>query len=286
MLQQFARGTPASRLAAAVARHAAAKPDPGTLPATGHPKVAVQDLDFFYGATQALKGINLAIQDRRVTALIGPSGCGKSTLIRVINRLYDMYPDQHATGRVLVDGQDILRPDVDLTRLRARIGMTHQRATPLPMSIFENIAFGIRLHEHHLSRSEMEGRVEQALRDAALWEEVKDILQASAYDLSGGQQQRLCIARAIALSPEILLFDEPCSALDPISTARIEDLIDDLRRRYCVAIVTHNMEQAARLSDFVAFMYLGEIVEFGGAEQMFIHPRNPHTQAYLEGRFG
>jgi phosphate transport system ATP-binding protein len=272
-----------ARLAAAVRHNHAHHPElaPGAAP-----KIMILDLDFFYGDTQALKGINLDLADQRVTALIGPSGCGKSTLIRVLNRLFDMYPGQRATGQVLLDGENILAPHIDLTRLHARIGMTFQRATPLPMSIFDNVAFGIGLHHPHLPRTELRDRVEAALRGAALWDEVKDILPSSANGLSGGQLQRLTIARAIALSPEVLLFDEPCSALDPISSARIEDLIDDLRRRYCVVIVTHNMEQAARVSDFVAFMYLGEIVEFGSTEQIFIRPQHEHTQAYLTGRFG
>ncbi|WP_245903323.1 phosphate ABC transporter ATP-binding protein PstB [Humitalea rosea] len=245
----------------------------------------MHDVNFFYGAVQALHDVNLSFPDRSVTALIGPSGCGKTTLIRIINRLFDMYPDQRATGTVLVDGEDILDPGINVARLRARIGMTFQRPNPFPMSIHENVAFGIALH-HDLSRSEMDARVEAALRDAALWDEVKEILDHSALDLSGGQQQRLCIARAIALRPEILLFDEPCAALDPVSTARIEDLIDDLRRRYCVVIVTHNMEQAARVADRVAFMYLGEAIETGSAEDIFIRPKDPRTRDYVTGRFG
>jgi phosphate transport system ATP-binding protein len=283
MAALLSRKPSGARLAAAVQHHAASHP---AVSGTAAPKVMIRNLDFFYGSTQALRSVNLDLADQRVTAIIGPSGCGKSTLIRVLNRIYDLYPDQRATGEVLLDGENILTPDIDVTRLHARIGMTHQRATPLPMSIFENVAFGIRLHHHHLPRTELQGRVEAALRGAALWAEVQDILTHSPDDLSGGQLQRLAIARAIALSPEILLFDEPCSALDPISTARIEDLIDELRRRYCVAIVTHNMEQAARVSDHVAFMYLGEIIEFGSAEDMFIRPRHEQTQAYLTGRFG
>jgi len=250
-----------------------------------HDKLEIRDLNFFYGDVQALKGINLAFPDRRVTALIGPSGCGKSTLIRVLNRLHDLYPDQRATGQVLLDGVDILAPGTDVSRLRARIGMTFQRATPLPMSIYENVAFGLRLHQD-LPRSELDGRVEAALRGAALWGEVKDILKGNPADLSGGQQQRLCIARAIALEPEVLLFDEPCSALDPNSTMRIEDLIDGLKARYCIVIITHNMQQAARISDFVGFMYLGELVEFGTAEDIFVKPGDRRTQDYVTGRFG
>jgi len=264
-------------LAARAEREAAAPRQP--------PKIEIRNLDFHYGAVQALRNVTLSLRNRHVTALIGPSGCGKSTLIRVLNRLHDLYPDQRATGEVLLDGHDILGPDIDVTRLRARIGMTFQRACPFPMSIYENIAFGIRLHER-LPRGEMDARVEEALRGAALWDEVKDILRRSAHDLSGGQQQRLCIARAIALRPEVLLFDEPCSALDPISTSRIEDLIDDLRRRYCILIITHNMQQAARVSDHAGFMYLGELVEFGTAEEIFVRPRDPRTQAYVTGRFG
>src|SRR5450759_441065 len=248
-------------------------------------KISVRDLGFFYGAVQALKRVNLLLMDRRVTALIGPPRCGKSTLIRVFNRIFDLYPDPLATGEVLIDGENILHPATDLIRLRARIGMTFQKPNPFPMSIHENIAFGIRLH-HDLSRSALHERVEVALRRAALWDEVKDNLKHSALRLSGGQQQRLCIARAIALEPEILLFDEPCSALDPISTLKIENLLDELRKDYCIVIVTHNMEQAARVSDYVAFMYLGEIVEFGTAEKIFVHPDNRHTQDYVTGRFG
>lgn len=258
----------------------------GEAAAPAHPtKVDIRNLDFFYGPFQALKNVSLSLKDRHVTALIGPSGCGKSTLIRVINRLHDLYPDQRAMGQVLIDGEDILQEGIDLNRLRARIGMTFQRATPFPMSIYENIAFGIRLH-HQLPKADMDGRVEAALRGAALWDEVKDILRKSALALSGGQQQRLCVARAIALEPEILLFDEPCSALDPVSTSRIEDLIDELRKRYCILIITHNMQQAARLSDHAGFMYLGELVEFGTAEDIFVRPRDPRTQAYVTGRFG
>jgi phosphate transport system ATP-binding protein len=248
-------------------------------------KIAIRDLNFHYGAVRALKGINLSLKDRRVTAIIGPSGCGKSTLIRVLNRIFDLYPDHHATGEVMIDGENILSPAIDVRRLRARIGMTFQKPNPLPLSIFENVAFGIRLH-HRLSKAEMSHRVEVALCRAALWDEVKDILRQSGSRLSGGQQQRLCIARAIALEPEILLFDEPCSALDPISTLKIENLLDELRKDYCIVIVTHNMEQAARVSDYVAFMYLGEIVEFGTAEKIFVHPDNRHTQDYVTGRFG
>jgi phosphate transport system ATP-binding protein len=255
------------------------------VPGGGVEKISIRDLSFFYGPVQALKRINLSLNDHCVTALIGPSGCGKSTLIRVLNRIFDLYPDQRATGEVIIDGENILDPATDLTQLRARVGMTFQKANPFPLSIFENIAFGIRLH-NHISRAVLRERVEAALRRAALWDEVKDILTHSALSLSGGQQQRLCIARAIALEPEILLFDEPCSALDPISTLKIEALLDDLRKNYCIVIVTHNMQQAARVSDYVAFMYLGEVIEFGTAEQIFIRPRNENTLAYVTGRFG
>ena len=245
----------------------------------------MRNLDFFYGDVHALKNINLDIRNRSMTALIGPSGCGKSTLLRTLNRVYEVYPDQRATGEILMDGENILGPDVDLAQLRARIGMTFQKPNPLPMSIYENVAFGIRLHRH-MNRAELGERVEKALRDAALWNEVKDVLRNRAEGLSGGQQQRLCIARAIALEPEILLFDEPCSALDPISTSQIENLLEDLARTYCVVIVTHNMQQAARIADHVAFMYLGEVIEYDTAERIFVSPRERQTEAYVTGRFG
>jgi phosphate transport system ATP-binding protein len=248
-------------------------------------KVGIHDFNFFYGPTQALKNIHLSFQDHRITALIGPSGCGKSTVIRALTRMHDLYPDQTATGEVIVDGVNILGPDIDVRRLRARIGLTFQKPNPLPLSIFENVAFGIRLH-HKLSKAALRERVETALRGAALWDEVKDILHRPGSDLSGGQQQRLCIARAIALRPEILLFDEPCSALDPISSLKIENLLDELRREYCIVIVTHNMEQAARVSDHVAFMYLGQVLEFGTTEQIFVRPCSRQTQDYVTGRFG
>ncbi len=248
-------------------------------------KIRIRNLNFHYGAVQALKNINLDIRDRSMTALIGPSGCGKSTLLRILNRVYELYPDQKATGEVWIGGVNILDPGIDLTRLRARVGMTYQKAMPLPMSIFDNIAFGIKLHRR-LSRSELAGQVETALRKAALWDEVKDKLRQSANQLSGGQQQRLGVARAIALEPEVLVFDEPCSALDPISSAQIEALLEDLASQYCVVIVTHNMQQAARVSDYVAFMYLGEIVEFDAAERIFVNPRDRRTEDYVTGRFG
>jgi phosphate transport system ATP-binding protein len=251
----------------------------------GGTKIGIRNLDFFYGDFPALKHIGLDIGDRGVTALIGPSGCGKSTLLRTLNRLYDLYPDQHATGTIMIGGRNILDRDIDLKRLRANIGMIFQVSTPFPMSIFGNIAFGVSEH-FRVSRAECKERVETALRGAALWDEVKDVLGRPASALSGGQQQRLCIARAIALEPEILLFDEPCSALDPISTARIEDLIDHLARRYCVVIVTHNMQQAARVADVTAFMYLGEVIEAGKTEQMFVNPADQRTRDYVTGRFG
>jgi phosphate transport system ATP-binding protein len=248
-------------------------------------KVSIRGLEFFYGDSRALKSISLPLYENKVTAFIGPSGCGKSTLLRVLNRMYDLYPNQRATGEVLFDGEDILSPKQDLNLLRARIGMVFQKPTPFPMSIFENIAFGIRLYEK-LSKSEMEGRVESSLRRAALWEEVKDKLTANGLSLSGGQQQRLCIARTVAVKPEVILFDEPCSALDPISTAKIEELIDELKADYTIVIVTHNMQQAARVSDFTAFMYLGELVEFDTTSKMFTAPRDRRTQDYITGRFG
>jgi phosphate transport system ATP-binding protein len=248
-------------------------------------KVSIRNLDFFYGDARALKSISLPLYANRATAFIGPSGCGKSTLLRVLNRMYDLYPNQRATGEVEFDGEDILAPDQDLNLLRSRIGMVFQKPTPFPMSIFENIAFGIRLYER-LPRSELEGRVEVALKRAALWEEVKDKLSSNGLSLSGGQQQRLCIARTVAIKPEVILFDEPCSALDPISTAKIEGLIDELKTDYTIVIVTHNMQQAARVSDFTAFMYLGELVEFDTTEKMFTSPRDQRTQDYITGRFG
>ncbi|TAK48680.1 MAG: phosphate ABC transporter ATP-binding protein PstB [Xanthobacteraceae bacterium] len=248
-------------------------------------KIVIRDLDFHYGEVRALKSVSLPLYANRATAFIGPSGCGKSTLLRVLNRMYDLYPNQRATGEVLFDGDNILAPGIDLNLLRARIGMVFQKPTPFPMTIYENIAFGIRLYEK-LSKSELDGRVERALRRAALWDEVKDKLSASGLSLSGGQQQRLCIARAVALRPEVILFDEPCSALDPISTARIEELIDELKDTYMIVIVTHNMQQAARVSDFTAFMYLGELIEFGATAGIFTSPRDPRTQDYITGRFG
>ena len=248
-------------------------------------KVTIRDLDFFYGDFRALKSISLPLYENKVTAFIGPSGCGKSTLLRVLNRMYDLYPNQRATGEVMFDGNNILSPRQDLNLLRARIGMVFQKPTPFPMSIYENIAFGIRLYER-LSKSELDGRVETALRRAALWDEVKDKLAANGQSLSGGQQQRLCIARTVAVRPEVILFDEPCSALDPISTAKIEELIDELTDDYTIVIVTHNMQQAARVSEFTAFMYLGELIEFDSTSKMFTAPHDQRTQDYITGRFG
>jgi phosphate transport system ATP-binding protein len=248
-------------------------------------KIALRDLDFFYGEARALKSITLSLFENKVTAFIGPSGCGKSTLLRILNRMYDLYPNQRAVGQVTFDGLNILEPNLDLNLLRARIGMVFQKPTPFPMSIYENVAFGIRLYER-LSKSELDQRVEQSLRRAALWDEVKDKLSANGLSLSGGQQQRLCIARTVAVRPEVILFDEPCSALDPISTAKIEELIDELKDDYTIVIVTHNMQQAARVSDFTAFMYLGELVEFGATTKIFTTPSDRRTQDYITGRFG
>ena len=248
-------------------------------------KAMIRNVDFYYGNFHALKNISLPLHDKRVTALIGPSGCGKSTLLRILNRIYELYPGQRATGEVLVDGENILTPGLDLNLLRAKIGMVFQKPTPFPMSIYDNIAFGIRLYER-LTRSELDDRVEAALRRAALWDEVKDKLRQSGLGLSGGQQQRLCIARAVAVEPEILLLDEPASALDPLSTQRIEELIAELKDDYCIAIVTHNMQQAARSSDYTAFMYLGELIEFDETERIFTHPTQKQTEDYITGRFG
>ncbi|MFZ3181965.1 MAG: phosphate ABC transporter ATP-binding protein PstB, partial [Methylocystis silviterrae] len=237
------------------------------------------------GADRSLKNISLPLRTNKVTAFIGPSGCGKSTLLRVLNRMYDLYPGQRAEGEVLLDGENILDPAIDLNALRSRVGMIFQKPTPFPMSIYENIAFGIRLYEK-LSRADMDARVEGALRGAALWDEVKDKLHTSGLGLSGGQQQRLCIARSVAVQPEVILFDEPCSALDPISTAKVEELIDELTHRYTIAIVTHNMQQAVRISDYTAFMYLGELVEFGETDDVFNKPKEKRTLDYITGRFG
>jgi phosphate transport system ATP-binding protein len=248
-------------------------------------KISARNLNFYYGGHHALKDIDLGLAEFKVTSFIGPSGCGKSTLLRVFNRMYDLYPNQKATGEVWFDNRNLLEPKIDLNHLRSRIGMVFQKPTPFPMSIYENIAFGIRLYER-VSSSEMDYRVEQSLRRAALWGEVKDKLKQSGLSLSGGQQQRLCIARAIAIKPEVLLLDEPASALDPISTAKIEELIDELKDDYTIAIVTHNMQQAARCSDFTAFMYLGELVEFGPTPRIFTNPVKEKTKDYITGRFG
>jgi phosphate transport system ATP-binding protein len=248
-------------------------------------KIQIRDVGFYYGKFHALKNVSLPLHDRRVTAFIGPSGCGKSTLLRILNRIYELYPNQTATGEVVVDGQNILSPGLDLNLVRAKIGMVFQKPTPFPMSIHDNIAFGIKLYER-LPKSELDDRIESALRRAALWDEVKDKLRQSGLGLSGGQQQRLCIARAIAVQPEVLLLDEPASALDPISTQRIEELIAELKSDYCIAIVTHNMQQAARSSDYTAFMYLGELVEYDETEKIFTHPREKRTEDYITGRFG
>ncbi len=251
----------------------------------GDPKIVVRNLDFYYGSFHALKNINVEIPAYRVTAFIGPSGCGKSTLLRTFNQIYKLYPKLHATGQIFLDEVDILTDEKNLNRLRARVGMVFQQPSPFPMSIYDNISFGVRLYES-LNRGEMAERVEWALRKAALWDEVKDLLDRNGNSLSGGQQQRLCIARAIAVKPEVLLLDEPASALDPISTARIEDLIGELREEYTIVIVTHNMQQAARVSDFTAFMYLGEMVEFGPTEMIFTRPTKRETEDYITGKFG
>jgi phosphate transport system ATP-binding protein len=248
-------------------------------------KISIRDLSFFYNDFKALHEITLPVYDGLVTAFIGPSGCGKSTLLRVLNRMYSLYPGQRATGEVLFDGKDILSPKQDLNLLRGRIGMVFQKPTPFPMSIFDNIAFGIRLYES-LPGSEMQDRVEAALRSAALWDEVSDKLGQSGLGLSGGQQQRLCIARAIAVKPEVILMDEPCSALDPIATARIEELIDELRQNFTIVIVTHNMQQAARVSQYTAFFHLGKLIEHAETEQIFTNPQQTMTQDYITGRFG
>jgi phosphate transport system ATP-binding protein len=249
------------------------------------PKMSIKGLDFFYGKFQGLKDINLNIAERRVTAFIGPSGCGKSTLLRTLNRMYSLYPGQRAIGEIMFNGANILDPETDLNMLRARVGMVFQKPTPFPMSIYDNIAFGVRLYES-LSQRQMDERVEWALIKAAMWQEAKDKLKQSGMALSGGQQQRLCIARAVAVKPEVLLLDEPTSALDPISTAKIEELISELKADYTIAIVTHNMQQAARVSDFTAYMYLGELIEFSATDEIFIKPKRKETEDYITGRFG
>ncbi len=254
-----------------------------------HGKIAIalqiKNLNFYYGNFQGLKNVNLDILERKVTAFIGPSGCGKSTLLRTLNRMYDLYPGQRAEGEIMFYGENILESGKDVNLLRSRIGMVFQKPTPFPMSIYENIAFGVRLYER-LSKAEMDERVEWALNKAALWNEVKDKLSQSGLSLSGGQQQRLCIARGVAVKPSVLLLDEPTSALDPISTAKIEELINELKKDYTIAIVTHNMQQAARVSDFTAYMYLGELVEYGKTDEIFIKPKRKETEDYITGRFG
>jgi phosphate transport system ATP-binding protein len=260
-------------------------------PATAKPvtaknaKVDIKDLSFYYGQSKALKNITLPLMDREVTAFIGPSGCGKSTLLRILNRIYELYPNQRAEGSVILDGENILDSKQDINLLRSRVGMVFQKPTPFPMTIYDNIAFGIKLYEK-MPRSELDGRIEDALQRAALWGEVKDKLKDSGLSLSGGQQQRLCIARTVATKPEVILLDEPCSALDPISTAKIEELIDELSSEYTIVIVTHNMQQASRASDYTAFMYLGELIEYGPTEKIFTAPENKRTEQYITGRFG
>jgi phosphate transport system ATP-binding protein len=253
--------------------------------ATGQVKVDIKDLSFYYGAAKALKNVTVPLHDRKVTAFIGPSGCGKSTLLRILNRIYELYPNQRAEGEVIMDGENILGSRLDTNLLRSRVGMVFQKPTPFPMTIYDNVAFGIKLYER-MPRSELDGRIESALQRAALWGEVKDKLKESGLSLSGGQQQRLCIARTVATRPEVILLDEPCSALDPISTAKIEELIDELSCDYTIVIVTHNMQQASRASDYTAFMYLGELVEFGPTEKIFTAPDKKHTEQYITGRFG
>jgi phosphate transport system ATP-binding protein len=248
-------------------------------------QIEFKNFNFFYGKYRALKDINLSIFKSKVTAFIGPSGCGKSTLLRTINRMFDLYPEQRAEGELLLEGKNLLGREIDVSVLRAKVGMVFQKPTPFPMSIYDNIAFGVRLHEK-LSRAEMDERVEWALRKGALWDEVKDKLHQSGTGLSGGQQQRLCIARGVAVKPKVLLLDEPTSALDPISTMRIEELIHELKEEFTIVIVTHNMQQAARISDFTAYMYLGELVEFGDTDQIFVKPKRKATEDYITGRFG
>ena len=250
-----------------------------------NPRVTVKDLNFYYGKSRALNTINLDIAEKKVTAFIGPSGCGKSTLLRTFNRMYELYPKQKATGSIILDGDNILDKGHDLNKLRAKVGMVFQKPTPFPMSIYDNIAFGVRLYQN-LNKNDMGERVEWALKKAALWDEVKDKLKQSGMGLSGGQQQRLCIARAIAVKPQVLLLDEPTSALDPISTAHIEKLIDELKEDFTIVIVTHNMQQAARVSDYTAYMYLGDLVEFGDTSTVFTNPKRKETEDYITGRFG
>ena len=255
------------------------------LPTQAPVKIAARDLNYWYDKFHAVKHINLEIPEKRVTALIGPSGCGKSTLLRVFNRIYALYPKMEAKGEVLLDGENILDPKYPMNRLRSKVGMVFQKPVPFPMTIYENVAYGIRHHEK-LNKADLDARVELALRQAALWDEVKDKLKESGLGLSGGQQQRLCIARAVALKPDVLLLDEPTSALDPISTSRIEQLVEDLKRDFTIMIVTHNMQQAARVSDYTAFMYLGDLIEHGATEQIFSNPGKQQTEDYITGRFG
>jgi phosphate transport system ATP-binding protein len=254
-------------------------------PVTEKAKISVRDLNFYYGSFHALKHINLSIPEKKVTAFIGPSGCGKSTLLRTFNRMFELYPEQRAEGEILVDGENVLDRRLDVSLIRAKVGMVFQKPTPFPMSIYDNIAFGVKLFEN-LSRVEMDERVEWALKKSALWNEVKDKLGQSGSGLSGGQQQRLCIARGIAIKPEVLLLDEPCSALDPISTGKVEELIHELKSDYTVVIVTHNMQQAARVSDYTAYMYLGDLIEFGPTRDLFMKPQKKDTEDYITGRFG
>lgn len=256
-----------------------------TTPVISSPKISLKNLNFYYGGFQGLKDVNLDIAEHKVTAFIGPSGCGKSTLLRTLNRMYDLYPGQRATGEILLNGKNVLDKSEDVNALRAKVGMVFQKPTPFPMSIYDNIAFGVKLYEK-LNRADMDDRVEWALKKAAIWEEVKDKLNQSGLSLSGGQQQRLCIARGIAVKPEVLLLDEPTSALDPISTAKVEELVDELKHDYTIVIVTHNMQQAARISDYTAYMYLGELIEFGVTDQIFIKPARKETEDYITGRFG
>jgi phosphate transport system ATP-binding protein len=252
---------------------------------TGPPKIEVRSLNFFYGALQSLHNVNMSLADRSISAFIGPSGCGKSTLLRVLNRMYALYAHQRAEGEVLIGGRDILRPSVDVAELRYRVGMVFQKPTPFPMSVFDNVAFGLRL-AGGVRGAELKTRVESALRDAAIWDEVKDKLHADGRSLSGGQQQRLCIARAIAVQPEVLLLDEPTAALDPISTLRVEETLQVLREKYCIVIVTHNLQQAARVSNVTGFMYMGELVEIGPSSEIFTSPKDRKTDDYITGRFG
>jgi phosphate transport system ATP-binding protein len=268
-----------------VSMSAAGGPVPSVVLPEAPSKVTARGLNFYYGENHALKNINITLGTHRVTAFIGPSGCGKSTLLRIFNRMYDLYPGQRATGQLMLDQTNVLDPKLDLNLLRARVGMVFQKPTPFPMTIYENISFGVKLHEK-LSKAEMDERVEWSLNRGALWDEVKDRLHTSAMGLSGGQQQRLCIARTIAVQPEVILMDEPCSALDPIATARIEDLIDELRESYTIVIVTHSMQQAARVSQRTAYFHLGELIEVGETNRVFTNPRQKLTEDYISGRFG